>query len=131
MEKIVLRGIGNNEIAVIKDIRDLMNIDLNQAKDIADVVKDGDELELTVRDAKFAVGVLSSSGADAYELIETEIKKEEDSILTGDLLTDLKKFKEVFQNGVDISVQKKLAQNELMQYEENLAVWKSAAWGMK
>ncbi len=41
MEKIVLRGIGNNEIAVIKDIRDLMNIDLNQAKDIADVVKDG------------------------------------------------------------------------------------------
>lgn len=66
MDKIILKEIGNNEIAVIKDIRDLLDIDLNQAKDIVDNVKSGTEFELYVKDAKFAMDILSSDGAIVY-----------------------------------------------------------------
>ena len=134
MSKIILRGIGDNEISVIKDIRDLLNVDLNQAREVAEIVKKGDELELTVADAEFALSVLSSSGADVclYDEDDSldEIGAENTSCLSGSLIENLKKCKEVYLEGYNAIKKKEEAESQIA-FSEKIRDFKaSIGWGL-
>ena len=84
MAKIIIKNIGNNEISIVKDIRDLLCTDLNNAKEIVDCVKQGKESELDVKDAGFALDILRSDGATVYLYGEEAIAPDSDNKVGSD-----------------------------------------------
>lgn len=128
MSKIILRGIGDNEISVIKDIRDLLNVDLNQAREVAEIVKKGDELELMVDDVQFALNVLKASGADVCICDDIEAQDDNEmneQFLNGSLLQNLYKCKEIFQKGVELYTEKEKDEKDLETCREHCDTFKS------